>query len=248
MTNEENSPKIFVPIKDALQGMVTGFLEGSKQNGEPIDEAIHQPFLSELVTAFYQLNTFEAKLASVDEVFANYPVFEPLQEFCFDLFMVNFFAADSKDLGEGYLESAEWMAIEERILDRGSEFLNLLLYINESKETEATISLDDFLKEFLLTEDDLYQDEFVIYEPIIKNQHLVDADIKDILETTETISDDEIKEVYAPLMTYFNTTDSFENRYQELVQLSHNKTTDAALLLATQAFTESLDTLIAEEE
>ncbi len=226
--------------------MVTGFLDGSKQNNEAIDEAIHQPFLSGLITAFYQLDTFETKLASVDEVFANYPVFEPLQEFCFDLFMVNFFTTDVSHLGEGYLESTEWLAIEERILDRGSEFLNLLLYINESKETEAEISLDDFLKEFLLTEDDLYQDEFVIYEPIIKNQHLVDADIKDIIETTETITDEEVKEIYAPLMTYFNTTDSFENRYQQLMQHSHNKTTDVALLAAAQAFTESLDELMRE--
>lgn len=232
------TPKIYEPVKYALQGMVNGFIAGSKKEGEAIDENTHQSFLSEVITAFCQINDFEAKLTDIDAVFDDYPTFKPLQEFCFDLYMVNFFAADSVELGEDYLQSEEWSNIEDRVLDRGTEFLNLLLYINEAKESGANISLDDFLKEFLLTEDDLYQDEYFIYESIIKNQHLVNAEVLDIIETAENVDDEEVKEIYVPLMTYFNTNGDFEQRFQSVLQHSANKSTDASFLMGIQEFSE----------
>lgn len=229
-----------------MQSMVNGFLDGQKQNGEIISKALHQPFFNELVTVFSQIDGFETKLDAMDAVFDNFPVFEPIREFCFDLLMVNFFAADAVRLGEEYLESKEWAEIEDGILDRGTELLNLLLYINESKEAGAPISLDDFLKEFLLTDDDLYQDEYVIYEPIIKNQHLVEGEIQEIVESSENVEDEDIQEIYVPLMVFFNTRDTFEQRYQNLLQFAINKPVDAAILSGLHTFAESLNE--AEEE
>lgn len=237
---------IFPPVREAMQAMVTGFLDGNKADGEVINKALHQPFLNELAIAFCQMNNFETKLAEVDKVFENYPVFEPLHEFCFDLLMANFFASDSKNLNENYLESPEWLAIEDNTLDRGTEFLNILLYIHECKEAGADISLDDFLKEFLLTEDDLYQDEYMLYEPIIKNQHLVDADIEEVARIAQTIDEAEIQEIFLPLMVFFNTAQNFEDRYSQLLQHSHNKEADAALFMGITAFTNSLDTEVGE--
>lgn len=234
------NPKIYEPVRHALQGMVNGFLEGNKASGNNVNEDVHQPFLSEIVTAFSQINDFEAKLRDMDEVFKHYPTFEPLQEFCFDLLMVNFFAADSIHLGEEYLQSQEWSDIEDRVLDRGTEFLNLLLYINEAKESGAKITLDDFLKEFLLTEDDLYQDEYFIYEPIIKNQQLVQGEVKDIVDTAKNIKEEDLEDIYVPLMTFFNTANTFENRFEQLLNHSSNKNTDAALLMAIQDFFNSV--------
>lgn len=234
------SPKIYEPVRHALQGMVNGFLEGSKAEGEIINKAIHQPFLGEIVTAFSQINDFEAKLRDMDIVFERYETFKPVQEFCFDLLMVNFFAADSIHLGEEYLQSQEWSDIEDRVLDRGTEFLNLLLYINEAKESGAKITLDDFLKEFLLTEDDLYQDEYFIYEPIIKNQQLVDGEIKDIVDTAKNIDDEDLQEIYVPLMVFFNKQGNFDSRLKELLAQSTNKRTEAALLVAIQDFFNSV--------
>lgn len=235
--------RIFTPIKDALQAMATGFVEGSKKSGLSIDEEQHQSFLNELITAFSQIDGFETKMNNVDEVFERYPAFASLGEFCFDLLMINFFTADAKDLDDGYLESQEWLDIEEKTLDRGTEFLNILLYINECKEIGVDISLDDFLKEFLLTEDDLYQEEYAIYEPIIKNQHLVDADIKDIVNAAANIADSEVQEVFVSLMAYFNDGESYAERLQQILTLSDNKPVDAALFVALNGFTNSLDSL-----
>lgn len=235
--------RIFAPIKDALQAMVAGFIEGGKKDGLTIDEDQHQSFLNELVTAFSQIDGFETKMNNVDGVFERYPAFAPIGEFCFDLLMINFFTADAKDLEDGYLESQEWLDIEEKTLDRGTEFLNILLYINECKEVGADISLDDFLKEFLLTEDDLYQEEYVIYEPIIKNQHLVDASIKDIVNAAENMSDSEVQEIFVPLMAYFSDSESYAERLLQILTLSENKSVDAALFMALNGFTNSLDNL-----
>jgi hypothetical protein len=235
--------KIFAPVKDALQAMVTGFLEGSKTDGDLINKALHQPFLAELITTFCPLDGFETKVNKMDEVFDNYPTFMPLREFCFDLLMINFFTADAKELDEGYLESEEWMAIEDKTLDRGTEFLNILLYVNECKEADAEISLDDFLKEFLLTEDDLYQDEYAIYEPIIKNQHLVDGSMQDIINAAAEIEDEEMQEIFVPLMAFFNDSESYAERLQQLIALSTHKPADTALFMALTTFSNSLDLL-----
>ncbi len=64
-------------------------------------------------------------------VFDENPKIEPLREVFFDLLLINFFSADVKKLEDDYLESAEWEQIEEKTLDRGTELLNLLLYLNE---------------------------------------------------------------------------------------------------------------------
>jgi hypothetical protein len=189
------------------------------------------------------LDDFETKVDKMDGVFDNYPVFMPLREFCFDLLMINFFTADAKELDEGYLESEEWMAIEDKTLDRGTEFLNILLYVNESKEADAEISLDDFLKEFLLTEDDLYQDEYAIYEPIIKNQHLVDGSMQDIVNAAAEIEDEEMQEIFVPLMAFFNDSESYAERLQQLIALSTHKPADTALFMALTTFSNSLDLL-----
>src|SRR5205809_504098 len=102
---------------------------------------------------------FLTKVDALDEVFDNNPQVEVLREVFFDLLMINFFSADVKKLEEDYLETQEWEDIEEETLDRGTELLNLLLYLNECRNEEIEPSLDDYLKEFLLVDEDEFQDE-----------------------------------------------------------------------------------------
>src|SRR5690606_9813342 len=63
------------------------------------------------------------KVSKLDAAFDDYPSFEELREVTFDLLLMNFFADDVKKLEEDYLESAEWEAIEEQTIDRGTEVL-----------------------------------------------------------------------------------------------------------------------------
>ena len=118
--------------------------------------------------------------------------------------MINFFAADALQLEEDYLESEEWEAIEDQTIDRGTEMLNLLLYIKECKEEGLDPDLDDYLKEFLLVEDDEFQDEHAIYEDIIANQMLIEAPFSEIARVQATLNaNSEIKEWFYPIISFF---------------------------------------------
>lgn len=226
-----SEPKIFPPVRAAVQALVKGFCEGGKLNAAEGDA-----FINLLITVFAQQDNFATKLRAMDLAFDEKKIFEPLREYSFDLLMVNFFAADSKELDEAYLESKEWMEIEEKTLDRGTELLNILLYINECAEAEVEISLGDFLKEFLLAEDDLYQDEYPIYEPVLKNQHLAEGDIKDIIAASQHIDNPELKDVFVPMLVFFNDAQSAAEKRGELLKHSLNKANDLAVLMALEEF------------
>src|SRR3984893_7459190 len=136
------------------------------------------PFISVFKEAFASDEDFLTKVDLLDEVFDDYPKLEELREVFFDLLMINFFSADVKKLEEDYLDSPEWEDIEEETLDRGTELLNLLLYLNECEEEDIEPELDDYLKEFLLVDEDEFQDEYNIYEPVIAHQLLMDSPVE----------------------------------------------------------------------
>lgn len=158
----------------------------------------------ELYEVFDAETDFLAKVKSLDVIFDDYPKIESLREVFFDLLLVNFFSADIKKLDEDYLDSAEWEKIEEKTLDRGTELLNVLLYLNECDDEEIEPGLEDYLKEFLLVEDDEFQDEHRIYEQMIANQALMESSIEEIANVARAVPEDsEIKELFYPVMCFF---------------------------------------------
>ena len=54
------------------------------------------------------------------------------------------------------------------------------------------------------------------------------------------MDDEDIHEIYVPLMVFFNVADEYEERYQQLLKYSPNKATDAAILAGINTFAESL--------
>jgi len=186
-------------------------------------------FENELVTAFESDVNFLDKVAAFDAVFDVHPKFEELREVFFDLLMVNFFSSDVQKLEDDYLESEEWANIEEETIDRGTELLNLLLYIKECHDEELEPELGDFLKEFLLVEDDEFQDEFEIYEELISNQQLAESSVEEICKTTATLNiSEEMQELFVPFMTFFLDVEGSIETTKELIQYSSNKAFDTA--------------------
>ncbi|MFC3559548.1 hypothetical protein [Pedobacter jamesrossensis] len=186
-------------------------------------------FENELISAFELDVNFMDKVTAFDAVFDSHPKFEELREVFFDLLMVNFFSSDVQKLEEDYLESDEWANIEEETIDRGSELLNLLLYMKECHDEDLDPELGDFLKEFLLVEDDEFQDEFEIYEELISNQQLAESSIEEICKTSPTLNiSDEMKELFVPFMAFFLDTEGSATSIKELEQFSSNKAFDTA--------------------
>lgn len=183
-------------IQAALNSAITVFAEKNELNTQTIK--------TDLARVFDSDEDFLSKVDLLDGVFDDYPQMEVLREVFFDLLLMNFFSADVVKLEEDYLDSPEWEQIEEDTLDRGTELLNVLLYLNECQDEDIEPELEDFLKEFLLVDEDEFQDEHRIYEPIIANQILMETSVEEIARAADKVDDEsELKELFYPIMCFF---------------------------------------------
>lgn len=157
-------------LKQSLQTLVTTYCN---RNNKPI-----------VANNIWQIiaNTNEPFIGRVKQMnayVAEHDFLDDISELFFDHLLVYHLSAEMHD--EDYFESKEWIEIENKTLDRGSELLNLLIYISEAQENEIDISIDDFLNEHLLVDDDDYKDEVEIYEPFITNPDLVEAEVDELV-------------------------------------------------------------------
>ncbi|HVS94031.1 MAG TPA: hypothetical protein VHE59_18475 [Mucilaginibacter sp.] len=183
-------------VGKALQSALSAFSEYSDYDATPLAGEFYEAFSAE--------DSFLGKVDALDEIFDENPQIESLREVFFDLLLINFFSEDVKKLEEDYLETEEWAEIEEQTLDRGTEILNLLLYLNECAEEGIEPGLADYLTEFLLVDEDEFQDEHRIYEPVIVNQILMESSVEEISRVAWDLpGDSELKEIFYPMMCFF---------------------------------------------
>lgn len=216
-------PKIHAAIRAALNAF-------TKYN--PVEATAEARFDE----VFSSSEDFLGKVDLLDAVFDDMPQLDPLREVFFDMLMINFFAEDVKKLEDDYLETPEWEAIEEDTLERGTELLNLLLYLNECRDENIEPSLDDYLKEFLLVDEDEFQDEYKIYEPVIANQILLESPVAEISRVAATLPEDsELKEIFYPMMVFFQDVQSGEQSPEEFKASAVDPAFDSAVyaILAT---------------
>jgi len=212
-------PKIETAVEAALQA----FSRYNSFDATPLTAKFKDVFASDA--------DFMRKVQLMDDVFDDNPKLENLREVFFDLLMINFFSADVKKLEEDYLETREWEEIEEQTLDRGTELLNLLLYLNECEDEDIEPELEDYLKEFLLVDEDEFQDEHRIYEPVIENQILMESPVAEIGRVANELPEDsEIKEIFYPMMCYFQNAASGDYEKEEIAKSSVNKDFDMPVL------------------
>lgn len=210
-------------IESALKAALTAFSDYNNLDAAPL--------ITRFKSVFESDEDFLSKADMLDEVFDDNPDLESLREVFFDLLMVNFFSADVKKLEEDYLESQEWEEIEEETLDRGTELLNLLLYLNECEDEDIEPELSDYLKEFLLVDEDEFQDEHRIYEPVIENQILMESPVSEIGRVARALPDDsEIKEIFYPLMCFFHGAATGEYEKEKIAASAIEKDFDVAVL------------------
>jgi hypothetical protein len=167
---------------------------------------------------------FLDKVKTFDYLMKDHKELAEMEEFIFDLLMVHHLATHVQD--EDYFDSKEWMDIEDKTIERGSELLNLLLYITECKDSDVPVSLEDFLYEFLLVDEDEFQDEHRIYEPLIEYQEVEDAITESIREIERNIpATSEIKQLFVPMVLFF----------QEAENTSISASTDAMLTVSERS-------------
>ena len=210
-------------IKAAVEA---GILNYGKVDGISTASA----FLDKIKGVFDTEGTYLEKLELLDQSFDDYPLFDELREIYVDLLLMNFFSNDVLKLEEDYLDSEEWEAIEDETIDRGTELLNIFLYLGECKDDEIEPELDDFLKEFLLVDEDEFQDEHEIYEDIIANQIVVESPFAEIAKVSKGINPrSEVYELFYPIMSFFSELNPSDKQFEEYAEASGNKAFDIAL-------------------
>ncbi len=176
-----------------------------------------KPLIKQLLNVFSAEKAYMEKVSDLDKAFDDQPSFEALREVMFDLLLINFFTDDVNKLEEDYLDSPEWEAIEEETLDRGTELLNVLLYLKECQDEDIEPELSDFLKEFLLVDEDEFQDEHRIYEEVIANQILMESSVNEIAKVAEKIKQDtELKDLFYPMMCFFRNPQPSPQEQEEI--------------------------------
>jgi hypothetical protein len=210
-------------VKNALESLFNTFSSLENVSGQ---QELHQISL-----IFEGDEDFMSKLMLMDKVFDEAPKLDAIRETTFDLLMINFFAEDTKKLDEDYLDSPEWEKIEDETIDRGTELLNLLLYLKECEDEEIEPSLDDYLKEFLLVEEDEFQDEHRIYEDVIAHQVLMESSLEEISRVSKALDpESEIRDIFYPLMSFFYDTDPSAEVLKKFKNLSEDPAFDSAIL------------------
>lgn len=209
-------------IKQALKGGILAYGE--------IEQTDPSGFVDRLIDVFSLEVPYLDKVARLDDAFDDAPQYEELREVAFDLLLMNFFAADVEKLEGDYLESAEWEAIEEETIDRGTELLNLLLYLRECQDEDIQPQLADYLKEFLLVDEDEFQDEYRIYEPVIANQILMESSYGEIAKVAANIPEDqELAGLFYAIMGFFYEQRPTEQQLVEYRESSANRAFDSAV-------------------
>jgi hypothetical protein len=209
-------------IDHAMNAALAQFASVNKQE--------YKSFSTALTAVFNLEKSYLNKVEAIDRVFDDQPAFEPLRELFFDLLLINFLNEDIRKLEADYLDSPEWEKIEESTIDRGTELLNLLLYLQECQDEAIEPELGDFLREFLLVDEDEFQDEHRIYEEVIANQILVESDLKEVARVTAEIPDDsELKELFYPMIGFFRDTDPTDSDFNDFVNHSANPDFDSAV-------------------
>ena len=210
-------------IQSAIEAALASY---AKYNG--LETVVLAPRFREV---FSSSQDFLKKVDALDAVFDDNPKLDSLREVFFDLLLVNFFSEDVKKLEEDYLETKEWENIEEETLDRGTELLNVLLYLNECEDEDIEPSLDDYLKEFLLVDEDEFQDEHRIYEPVIVDQILMESPVSEIARVAKVIPQDaEIKEIFYPMMCFFQDTTLSDTSKKEIAANASEPGFDMAII------------------
>ena len=210
-------------VETAIGAALEAFSKYSSFNAAAFADVFTEVFTSD--------EGFLRKVEQLDEVFDDYPKLESLREPFFDLLMINFFSADIKKLEEDYLDSPEWEGIEEETIDRGTELLNLLLYLNECQDEDIEPELEDYLKEFLLVDEDEFQDEYRIYEPVIANQLLMESPVAEIHKIAAKLPEEsELQELFYPMMCFFQNINPSAEAKNSIAENALDKEFDMAVL------------------
>lgn len=178
--------------------------------------------------------------AQLQSWLVNHPQCLPYGPFLFDLLLTAFIFKGSL-ISEEFFETEEWEAIEDSFAEEGSELLNLLLYLAEAVDTQSEISLDDYLDDFLLVDEDEFQDEHEIYREVILMRNQIDSAFPPMMEVLMKKKDESpLGSMFIPLFVLFYYPDELEFATAQLAKYSDKLEEEQAIFAMIRGFVEGL--------
>jgi hypothetical protein len=181
---------------------------------------------------------FLNQVKTLDSICKTNHIESNINEMLFDILLFNFFSMNGDKLDESYFESAEWNRIEEATIDRGTELMNLLLYLQECSDIDIPYSLDDYLDEYLVADEDFNQEDYEVYEPIIKNREILDKpDEATLIEVCKKNAETPLDEQLLPILLFFGSHFSNEKKFNIIASNGSDPAFQSAFLAVLINFT-----------
>lgn len=200
---------------------------------------IETPLLlnEKLSEIFNSKDNFIKKIKALDSIIGEFKLPDDIGELIFDLLLFNFFSEDSQRLGESFFEGKEWEQIEDVIIDRGTELMNILLYLQECQDSDIKFSIDDYLDEYLISEDDFDNEEHEVYEAVIKNRdEIVLGDLETMAAISNQNSDSPLNDQLLPILLFFEAKNSLDKKQELILKEGKNPAFQSAFLAVLSSF------------
>ena len=194
-----------LPLANKTIEQIAPLVKEKMANADPdLRQDLHETHQSVLKCFENAHENLEQTIHDLYEIVETSAYTAEFKELFFDFLMVHILSPENQHFSEDYLETPEWLAIEESTLHRGTEALNVFIYLQEALDEDISISLNDFLDEFLMVEDDDFQEELEIYEPLVLNRGIVDSPFSVVVKDGTRIAENsEISDIFVPLVCFF---------------------------------------------
>lgn len=148
----------------------------------------------------------ETAVKKLDAFVAAHKPLTPYGEYLFDLLYITWLSRQEAVGNTDWMDTPEWQRLEDKLAERGTELLTLLMYLQEVIDSNLKANLDDFLEQFITDDEMDFQDDLEVYEEVISNREWLDLTYAEMVKKAEAIEEETaIPEVFVPLFCFFKS-------------------------------------------
>lgn len=178
----------------------------------------------------------------LDALVAEDATLRPYTEYFFDLLYVSWLSWQESQGNDDWMDTPEWQRMEEKLAERGTEMLTMLMYLQEVLDSDLKANLDDFLEQFLIDEEMDFQEDLEVYEEVLSNRAWLDLTFAEMVKKTEAIEDETaIPELFTPLFCFFKSPEKAQINLLATLGSGGNTPRNLAVVLALLGFYKGLE-------
>jgi len=205
-------------------------------------ELLWQARVKSLLNILSNAKDLAQSVKQLDALVAEDQTLQPHKEYFFDLLYVSWLSWQESQGNDDWMDSPEWQRLEEKLAERGTEMLTMLMYLQEVVDSDLKANLDDFLEQFLIDEEMDFQEDLEVYEEVLTNRAWLDLTFAEMIKKAESIeAETAIPELFTPLFCFFKSPEKAQINLLATLGAGGNTTRNLAVVLALLGFYKGLD-------